>query len=175
MFVFYSETPAGSLKDNKHTQREREKVQSKGYFYFIGPCALLDSSLTSSWADSKGGGRPTNYCSDEVQLPCTSVNVHTHFTLHTNVPHSKLLHPVALYTNTLHIHICLYNQVHPNKVQQHTLHPITLHVHLQDCIHICTLVQQRLTVQFNKAHTSTGKSCSCNTCRTCKEDCALPQ
>lgn len=152
---------------------------------------LLDFSPASSWADGEGG-RPghKNRRRDEVQLQCTCVYVHTHLTVHANVPHADLLHPLTLQADAIHVHVRLGNQVHSNAVHPHTvqqdavqpdavqhdtLHPVALHVHVQDCIDVRALVQQDLALQFDTARASTGTPRSRDTRRTRKEDCALSQ
>lgn len=194
--VFYSwlrarDTPAENFKDIKRTQWEGKGAKAKDICYLLDQYILLDFSLASSWADGKGG-RPglKNRRKDEVQLQCTCVNVHTHLTVHANIPHADLLHPLTLQANAIHVHVRLGNQVHsntvhpdtvqqdtvqPDTVQYATLHPVALHLRVQDCIDVRALVQQNLALQFDTAHASTGNPRSRDTCRTCKEDCALSQ
>lgn len=139
-------------------------------------CVSLDFPFTSSQAERVLAGRQRhNHCRNEVQLPCTSVIVHAQFAVHTDVPHSHPLHTFTLHTISIHIHILVSVQVHSNPVQLDILHSIVSHTILQIHIFLHSFIQQRVPLQFNTARTSTGKSCTCHTCCTCKKNCALPQ
>lgn len=145
----------GDQEDTKRTHIKGYRPFVWGFLYFSG----FLTSLLLSWRQRRRN------CSDEVQLSCTSVHVHTHITLHTNVPNTFTVHPITVHTNTVQVVIYL-----THKVQLNAVHSVTIHFHfLQKFTHLHPLIQLRTTVHCVTPCTSEDNP------HTCKKGCALPQ
>lgn len=87
------------LKDNNQARRRRRRTQSKGYFILLDWFVLLDFSLPSSWADSKGGGRVATTAGMKYNYH-VPVSTYTRSSQYTPTYHTPTYYTPSHYTPT---------------------------------------------------------------------------